>query len=134
MLAGGVGITPFLSVLRHFAQTGAKNRVCLFWANKTFRDAFAAQELSELAGKLNLRVMHVLSRQKELPESRPENSSLVLGRIRAELIKDCLVSPTTSFYICGPAPMQEQMLKELASLGVDPARIQKELFGYRPKA
>jgi len=45
MIAGGVGITPFLSVLRHFRSIGAKNRVRLLWTNKTREDAFAADEL-----------------------------------------------------------------------------------------
>ena len=45
MIAGGVGITPFLIVLRHFVNINAKNKVKLSWANKTIDDAFAVEEL-----------------------------------------------------------------------------------------
>jgi len=47
MIAGGVGITPFLSVLRHFRNICATNRMTLFWTNKTIDDVFAADELKE---------------------------------------------------------------------------------------
>jgi ferredoxin-NADP reductase len=41
-----VGITPFLSVLRHFMNIGAASEVRLFWSNKTHDDVFRLEELA----------------------------------------------------------------------------------------
>ena len=64
MFAGGVGITPFLSVLRHFKAMSAKNRVILFWTNRTIDDTFSMDELNEMTKALNFRIVHTLSREK----------------------------------------------------------------------
>jgi ferredoxin-NADP reductase len=60
LLAGGIGITPFLSLLRGFRSAGAAPPVTLFWANNTEEDIFRREELSDLVGRLGLNLVHVL--------------------------------------------------------------------------
>jgi len=143
MIAGGVGITPFLSVLRHFNDTGADNSIVLFWANKTFADAFAAAELEEYTRKMRLHVVHVLSRvepadQKPAPEftdPRPGRVSHEYSRISQALLQRHLVTTAAAFYLCGPPPMQQTVLDELAKCGVPPESVRKEAFVFTaPKA
>lgn len=142
MIAGGVGITPFLSVLRHFRQTGAGNEIVLFWANKTPDDAFAAQELEGLTASLKLHVVHVYSRvapedQKPAPvfnDGRPGRISIEYGRLDQTKLLRHIVSTDASFYLCGPPPMQQAVLDELSQCGVAPGKVQKEAFVFdKPK-
>lgn len=139
MIAGGVGITPFLSVLRHFKDIGAKNDVVLFWANKTCADAFAAPELEAFTKTLHLHVVHVLSRVEEqdrkpapvFTNSRPGRVTHEYGRISQELLVRHIVTHDAAFYLCGPPPMQQTVLDELAKCGVDPLSVHKEAFVFK---
>lgn len=89
MIAGGVGITPFLSVLRSFAKSGTDNHITLYWANKTFADAFAARELEAITDRLDLRIVHVLSREAP-PAAHHPKVSFERGHFSAELVaKHC---------------------------------------------
>lgn len=138
MIAGGVGITPFLSVLRHFADIGADNDVLLFWANKTRADAFAAAELEELTRALKLHVVHALSRAPEaerkpapvFTDGRPGRISFEYGRLNHEMFLRHLRTRHAAFYLCGPPPMQQAVLDELGKCGIDPAAVSKEAFVF----
>lgn len=133
MIAGGVGITPFLSVLRHFSKTDAKNICTLFWCNKTFADAFAASELEEIARKINLTIIHVLSREINpdiyYEEDKP-NIKFERGRFSRDMLAQHIHSTTASFYLCGPSGMQETVLEELSAYGIAPDSVEKEEFAY----
>lgn len=133
MIAGGVGITPFLSVLRHFARTGARNACILFWCNKTFADAFAAAELEEIASRTNLTIIHVLSRETK-PDLYYEDDKPHIrfeqGRFSRDMLARHIHSPSASFYLCGPSGMQETVLSELSAYGIDSAAVDKEAFVY----
>lgn len=140
MIAGGVGITPFLSVLRHFKETGAQNDVTLFWANKGFADAFAAEELEELTQGLKLRVVHVLSRVAEedrrpapqFEDGRPGSVAHEYGRVSREFFLRHLGDVSgAAFYLCGPPPMQQAVLDELTGCGVEPERVRREAFVFK---
>jgi predicted ferric reductase len=141
MIAGGVGITPFLSVLRHFRETRADNEILLFWANKTPADAFAAKELEDFTKILKLHVVHVFSRvaleeQKPAPafeDGRPGRVSHEFGRLDQTILLRHITSTDASFYLCGPPAMQQAVLDELSQGGIDPGRVQKEAFVSSPQ-
>lgn len=143
MIAGGVGITPFLSVLRHFKETGADNEVLLFWVNKTPEDAFAARELEDFTKDLKLHVVHVFSRVgpgEQLPapvfaDGRKGRTSHEYGHFdQAKLLRH-MGSAHPSFYLCGPPAMQQSVLDELSRCGVEPGMVEKEAFVFNtPKA
>lgn len=142
LIAGGVGITPFLSVLRHFADIRADNDVLLFWANKTPEDAFAAQELLELTRILHLHVVHAFSRvtpeaQRPAPQfadGRPGRVSHEYGRLNQQMFLRHLRSASAAFYLCGPPAMQQTVLDELAKCGVTSDAVRKEAFVFGPTA
>lgn len=142
MIAGGVGITPFLSVLRHFRQTKSTNSVLLLWANKTLDDAFAAKELEELTSILDLCVVHVLSRVKpedvgtapEFADGRPGCVKFEFGHIDHELLMRHIRSKSAAFYLCGPPAMQNAVLAALDKCGIAPGQIEKEAFVFNKPA
>lgn len=134
MMAGGVGITPFLSVLRHFKNIKAGNKVTLFWANKAIADVFSANEIEEMTQELSLTVVHCLSReddvqrhfQQQYPHIRYEK-----GRLSGDILKRHEVAKDAAFFLCGPPPMMEAALKELDNLHVDPSAVKQENFTWQ---
>jgi len=139
MIAGGVGITPFLSVLRHFEDIHADNDIVLLWANKTHADAFAQAELESYTQVMRLHVVHVFSRvseadQRQAPtftDARPGKVSHAYGRMNQALLKQYIHSVTAAFYLCGPPPMQQTVLEALAQCGVDPQTVRREAFIFK---
>lgn len=138
MIAGGVGITPFLSVLRHFRDIKAPNRVILIWSNKGLEDAFALDELKEMTRDINLKVIHNLSREPEGSDMARYGDKVFphvvyeSGRCTRNLMRKHIdFSPKPAIYLCGPPPMQDFVIGELESLGIDPKSVKKEAFTWK---
>ena len=107
MMAGGVGITPFLSVLRHFRNIKARNIATLFWVNRTVEDVFATDEIQEMTRDLNLRVIYCLSRADDVEGYYRQEYPGVFyekGRLSGEILKRHGARRELSFYLCGPPP------------------------------
>jgi predicted ferric reductase len=132
LIAGGVGITPFLSYLRHAAKAARDVRFVLIWGNKTRLDIIAREELDALAGPPFLKVVHVLSREPAGPS--PAGGGAVFyerGQIDAGILRRHLDARADSYYVCGPSPMQAAILGLLRSeFGVRRGEVRRELFFF----
>lgn len=137
MIAGGVGVTPFLSVLRHLRNIRADNRVLLLWSNKNLRDAFSVDELNRMTREMPLRVVHNLSREEEgsdLSGYTDKDYPGVFyepGRCSRDLMSKYLPSEDPALFLCGPPPMQDYVLDELKALDMDPGTVEKESFTWK---
>ena len=131
MIAGGVGVTPFLSFVRHAGRVAPDVGFTLIWADKTHADIIAKDELHALARPSFLKVVHVLSQE---PEALPEGGETVIyerGRVRAEILAKHVARSPATYYLCGPGPMQEAVLAALRdALGVRPRDVKRELFFF----
>ncbi|MFY9398793.1 MAG: FAD/NAD-binding family oxidoreductase [Desulfomonilia bacterium] len=136
-IAGGVGITPFLSVLRHFRSIRSQNRVVLLWSNKSMDDAFAVDELAGMTREIPLKVVHCLSREEpgsdlsahvraEYPEVYFDS-----GRLSSDVIRKYLPPADPAVFLCGPPPMQDYILGEVEALGMNPGAVLKESFTWQ---
>jgi NAD(P)H-flavin reductase len=136
MMAGGVGITPFLSVLRHFRNIKAKNIVTLFWVNKTMEDVFATDEIQAMTRDLALTVVYCLSRADDVQGYYRQEYPGVFyekGRLSGDILKRYGATKDASFYLCGPPPMMESALAEVGSLNVEQNAIENENFAWPGK-
>jgi len=136
MMAGGVGITPFLSVLRHFRNIKAKNIAILFWVNKTMEEVFATDEIQAMTRDLTLRVIYCLSRADDVEGYYRQEYPGVFyekGRLSADILSRHWAAKEASFYLCGPPPMMESALAEVGSLGVDQSAVEREHFSWAGK-
>jgi ferredoxin-NADP reductase len=128
LIAGGVGITPIMSVVRWLTDRAWPGRIELVLAFRTRADIIFAEELAYLERRFpNLRVTTTLSRPDEDGAWTGPR-----GHITAELlarVPDILDAP---ILLCGPEPMMIATRDTLARLGVPPEHVTTEAFVSRP--
>jgi predicted ferric reductase len=123
-IAGGIGITPFMSMLRYMRDTKDDRDIVMFYANRSEEDIVFRRELDSIAAMAppRLRVVHVLDAPGQ--EWRGEQ-----GRIDRALIKRHANDFSTRlFYLCGPPPMMNALAAMLIDAGVPAQRIRTERF------
>lgn len=125
LIAGGVGITPMMSVLRYLLDRSWPGDIFLLFSIGRPEDFIFREEIEHLARRhTNLRVA--------VTASRPEGTDWkgLRGRISKELILQSVPDVSKRYvHICGPVPMMEAAKKLLAELGVPAERIKSEAFG-----
>lgn len=134
LLAGGIGITPFLSLLRHLSHVRpAHQRVVLLWANNKIDDTFLRPELEEHLGSLDLRIVHVIADAQGIEAARAGSGCRwEPGLLTAETMRRHIGELTRpSVHLCGSEPMQRYVLEQLAGLGIDSQQVEKEAFKRR---
>lgn len=114
-IAGGAGITPFISILRDIEFRKIKGDNILIFANKTKRDIILEGELASLLGKS---FINILSAEKVPGYS--------YGIITEQFLKENIPAESRHFYLCGPPPMMEAILKQLSNLGISESQITME--------
>ena len=115
-IAGGAGITPFISIFRDLR---AKNEISgnkLIFANKTKADIILESELDDMLGNA---FINILSDEK--------TDHYFHGMISQDFLKTHLGDLNQKFYVCGPPPMMDAVIKQLANLGVGENSITLEL-------
>jgi len=123
-VAGGIGITPFISMIRHLRSASADRTVLLLYGNRTEADVVFREELAagEAAERPRLRVVHVLSQ----PSASWDGETGFIDGEKLERL--CGELRGKGFYVCGPPPMMRQVTRALRRLGVPSARVHYERF------
>ena len=125
MIAGGIGITPMLSMLRYMADTNDERTITLIWSNKTRDHVIRSDECRELELRLpGLRVHHFFTRGADMATTGDRLDHAVLERLLADR------SRYASIFICGPEGMMADMTQLLLGLGFSRRRIFTERFGW----
>ena len=126
-IAGGIGITPIMGMLRHMRDTKTALPVLLLYANKNEQEIAFRTELAEIErGKYpKLKVVHCLSS----PSRGWKGES---GRIDRERIERWCgkAIKEKAFYICGPPGLLESTIVNLRALGVAGGRMHIEIFSF----
>lgn len=128
-LAGGIGITPFLSMARHAAHERLPHRIALFYGNRRPEDSAFLQELAELE-KANPRYRLVAAMSEPEKSAQPwrGEKGFIDRAMLARYLPD-LSAPV--YYFAGPPAMAMAMQKLLSEAGVaeDDMRSE-EFYGY----
>jgi predicted ferric reductase len=123
MIAGGIGITPMLSMLRYMAENNDQPKITLIWSNQTRKHIIFPDEFQSLAAQLkSLRIEHVLTRD---PEYKGEKGRLDRPRLK-RLLLNC--SRSAAIFVCGPNLMMKEVHHSLISAGFPRHLIFMERF------
>ena len=106
-IAGGAGITPFISIFRYLQSTNQVDGNRLLFANKTRKDIILESWFSQM---LTDNFINILSDE--------EVSGIRHGMINEEVLKNMNIQPDEHLYICGPPPMVDAVQGNLKKLGV----------------
>jgi ferredoxin-NADP reductase len=123
LLAGGSGIVPLRSILRHRRRTGSDVPVRLLYSARTWDDVIYRDELGGYQD--GVEVCYTLTRRQ------PPGWAGHTGRITAALLDEVAWPAATGAlaYICGPTSFVETAAAALVGLGYPPVRVKTERFG-----
>ena len=118
-IAGGTGISPIRSMIRH-VRASVRGRAKLLYSARTPLDFAYRQELVGMARRGEIDVL--LTATRDVPASWRRGR----GRIAQSQLAGLVDDPATLCFVCGPAAMVDDVPRMLRELGIDPARIRVE--------
>ncbi len=122
-IAGGSGITPFLSLAYAINDGTQDAKLILLYGSRNENEILFRDELDSLAkGNDNIKVVYVLS------DAKGKSNGFEKGFIDSSLIKK-YAPEQYSVFICGPKAMYEFVRSEIKSLGIAQKYVRFELFG-----
>ena len=126
LVAGGSGIVPLMSMLRHRAVTESSLPSRLLNSSRTRQDIIFREELEHLAARADgLDVFHTLTRRQ------PDGWDGYTRRVDAQLLAETAWPPASMplTYVCGPTSFVETVANALVLLGHEARRVKTERFG-----
>jgi ferredoxin-NADP reductase len=126
LLAGGTGITPLMSMLRHRDRLPSRPPALLIYSARSWEDIVYRDELEAMMRRdSSFRLVYALTRLQ------PEDWRGHRGRINKGLLSANWFPPADNptIYVCGPTTFVETAAGLLVELGFDPLSIKTERFG-----
>lgn len=124
-IAGGIGITPYRSMLQHMLDTRQRRPITLFYSNKSADDIVYKDVLNHAQRELGVRVIYTLTDRINLPE----NWKGQVGRIDEAMIRQEVPEyRNCMFYISGPNAMVDSMKAVLHHLHIPADHIKTDYF------
>ena len=124
-IAGGIGITPFRSMLKYLLDEHQWRDIALFYANKTADEIAYKDILSEAQTKLGIKVFYTLTNTQVIPR----NWRGLVGRIDERMIQQAVPDyQERTFYLSGPLDMVRAYELILKNMGVKRDQIKTDFF------
>lgn len=124
-IAGGVGITPFRSMIKYLIDTRQRRSIVLFYANRSIKDIIYKDVFDKAEKQLGLKTVYTVTDSSDLPAAWRGK----VGRITPDLIKaevpdyrHCM------FYISGPKGLVDSFKESLSLLHVPGTHIRTDFF------
>jgi ferredoxin-NADP reductase len=126
LIAGGSGVVPLMSMIRHRAAAGSKAPARLLLSSRMPDDAIYYDELETLRSKMNgLEVFHTFTRVQ------PPGWTGYARRIDKEMLSEVAkpLGKSPQIFICGPTPLVESAANTLVQIGIPAGKVKTERFG-----
>lgn len=126
LIAGGSGIVPLMSMIRHRAAAGTMNPTSLLYSSRSFEDVIYFNELEKLrSANHGVQVFHTLTR------SQPADWKGYSRRIDESMLKEVAqpLGRSVQAFICGPTLLVESVANSLVKIGINSSQIRTERFG-----
>ena len=124
-LAGGIGITPFRSMIKTLLNNRFAHKITLFYSEKTDKDILFKKEFKKLSSRWNnFKVIYNLTKEKKKPVG-----IRWLGRLDTKFLKKQLKAlPDKYYFICGSVDFVTTLWEDLKKAGVKDDNIKTETF------
>ena len=129
LIAGGIGITPMMSMLRWCAAAQPQRPVHLYYGVRNAREQAFKLQLEALAAAHPAFRLHRVYSRPDPADLIGHNEPTHAGRIDLGLLQRTLPPGRHLFYVCGPAGLMQTLVPALADWGVPVADIRFEAFG-----
>lgn len=128
LIAGGIGLTPVLSMLNHIVESGSQRDTWFFYGVRNSSEHAMKEHMREIANEHPNVHLHVCYSDPE-PDDRPGADYDHAERVSVDMFKRLLPSNNFDFYVCGPPPMMDSIVQGLKEWGVPKEKIHFEAFG-----
>lgn len=124
LIAGGIGLTPLMSMMNYVDEAVNSTEIVLIYSATTPLELLFRDQLDAIAFR-NPRVRCIYT------ITRPDNTTPgtwdgYVGRIDRDLLNWAKVDLTAPYYVCGPPPMIRDIQALLIGIGVTPERVHYE--------
>jgi predicted ferric reductase len=116
-VAGGVGVTPFLSMIRSFSEKDSAYKIDFYFSLRDRKSLAFAEEIEKIAQKFKSNINLIIWITEE--------KGFINAKLIAETAKD---AKEQDILICGPVPMMNALKKQFLELGVGKKQIHTEEF------
>jgi ferredoxin-NADP reductase len=126
LIAGGSGIVPLMSMLRHRDRRNRLAPALLLYSSRSLEDVIYREELDQMASRdPDLRVVNTLTR------IQPAGWKGFRRRVDKEMLAEVCFPPdlNPAIFVCGSTPFVETVSQNLVGLGYEPLTIKTERFG-----
>lgn len=114
-IAGGAGVTPFISILRDLYRKGKVGNNRLIFGNLNRKDIILEDELKVILGENLISVL-----------SEEDAEGYLKGLIKRDILEKFMEDHYRYVYVCGPEPMMKMVIGDLSDLGVEKDSIVRE--------
>jgi ferredoxin-NADP reductase len=124
-IAGGIGITPFRSMLKYLLDTKQRRDIVLIYVNKGVGDIIYRDVLSQAEMVLGVRVLYTLTNPTAVPRDWPGAVGRPDERMLLAAVPDYRAR---TFYLSGPPDMVRAHERVLKRLGIKHSQIKTDFF------
>lgn len=128
LIGGGIGLTPVLSMLEAVVRHGFQRDVHFFYGVRNSDEHIMKDYLQSLDTEHRRLTMHICYSNPSENDVQGKDFHHA-ERVSVELFKRLFPSNNYEFYICGPPPMMESLVKGLNEWGVPQSAVNFEAFG-----
>lgn len=125
LIAGGSGVVPLMSMLRHKQKANSLTKMVLLYSIKTEEDIIYHEELNHLGQFSDISIYYTFTRA--IPKGWMGYQARINGGMLQDMLR--LFHERPLVYVCGPTSMVEYVAHELVSKGIPGAKIRTERFG-----
>jgi len=124
-ISGGIGITPFRSMIKYLIDTKDKRSIVLFYANRVASEITYSEIFEQARNELGIKTVYTLTDQSSVPSGWPGK----IGRIDAQMIEQEVPDyRERKYYISGPHTMVTGYQKTLKDMGIADRQIKVDFF------